>query len=315
MFVKSAAFTEFAPTKHQGPAVEIDLTEIAGVKAARYGMKALLDTTAFPLEATRIPGLIVGPNEQQPSIADLLASGRTSQSAIVYMEETLATNAAAEVAEAGLKPESALAFTERTSPVRKIATVLPITDELMEDAPAMEDYVNARLTQFVQYREDAQLLNGNGTSPNIRGILNTAGSRPRRRARIRSRTRSTRRSPRSPSGPSFRRTPTSPIRTTGRRSASSGRPTASTSGGLRPRRDRTGSGACGRSSRPPSRRTPAWSGRSEAGGQVFRRSDISLAVSDSHADFFIYNKLMIRAEERLALVMFRQPRSAPSTGI
>jgi len=59
--------------------------------------------------------------------------------------------------------------------VRKIAVLLPMTDESLDDVPFMRAYINARLRLFVQMREDSQLLNGNGTAPNIRGILNRSG--------------------------------------------------------------------------------------------------------------------------------------------
>ena len=51
------------------------------------------------------------------------------------MTETTATNAAAAVAEGQAKPQSTLVFGETTEPVRKIATILPVTDEMLEDAP------------------------------------------------------------------------------------------------------------------------------------------------------------------------------------
>ena len=38
---------------------------------------------------------------------------------------------------------------------------------------------------------------------------------------------------------------------------------------------------------------------------LVRRSGIDLAVSDSHSTFFVENKLMLRAEERAALAVFR----------
>ena len=39
--------------------------------------------------------------------------------------------------------------------------------------------------------------------------------------------------------------------------------------------------------------------------QVFRRSGIAIAISTENEDYFIYNKLAVRAEERLALAVYR----------
>ena len=41
------------------------------------------------------------------------------------------------------------------------------------------------------------------------------------------------------------------------------------------------------------------------GAQIFRRGGLSVEASNSHADFFQKNKTAIRAEERLALAVYR----------
>ena len=314
LFVASKAFTEYSAVAKHGPASEIDLTKVSA-KAARFGMKTLLTTTGYPLESTRLPGVMIQPGEQQPTIADLLASGRTSQSSIVYMEETTTTNAAAEVAEGGTKPESALAFTEKSSAVRKIATVLPVTDELLADAPAMEDYVNSRLGQFIGYREDGQLLNGDGIAPNLLGILNTPGIQTQAKGA-------------DPTPDAFYKAMVKVM-----------------TGAFLPvdaavanpldwqdvRLLRTTDGIYIWGSPADVGPNRIWGvnvtltttiaagtglvGAFRAGAQVFRRSDIAFAVSDSHSDFFIKNQVMIRAEERLALVVFRPAAFCTVTGI
>lgn len=313
LFVESDAFRRYSSVSKSGPAAEIDLAQHS-TKAARYGMKTLLDTTGFVPELTRI-GVLVTPGEQQPTIADLLASGRTTQAAIVYMEETTTTNAAAETAEGGTKPESALAFTERTSPVRKIATVLPVTDELLADAPAMEDYVNGRLGQFISYREDSQLLNGNGIAPNLTGILNTAGIQTQAKAA-------------DPTPDAVHKAMTK-VWTGSYLPADAVVMNPADWEEVRLLRTTDGIYIWG----SPSEAGPAriWGlnvtlttalaagtglvGAFRAGGQVFRRSDIAFAVSDSHSDFFVKNQLMIRAEERLALTVFRPAAFCTVTGI
>jgi len=111
---------------------------------------------------------------------DVLLNIQTASDAIVVMQESSYTNNAAEVAEAtttsgGAKPESAMAFTEVSYPVRTIAHWIPITRQMLQDIPAMESYVNDRLMIGLMRREDNQFLNGDGQAPNLTGILATSG--------------------------------------------------------------------------------------------------------------------------------------------
>lgn len=108
-------------------------------------------------------------------LLDLIPTVPTSQTAVNYMEETTFTNAAAETDEAGAKPEATLALTERTSAVRKIAVLLPVTDEQLEDVPRIQAYLNNRLPFMVRQRLAGQIIAGDGTPPNLRGLLNTSG--------------------------------------------------------------------------------------------------------------------------------------------
>jgi len=55
---------------------------------------------------------------------------------------------------------------------------LPCTEEILEDVSGMRSYIDGRLRQGVQLAEDDQILNGNGTPPNFRGILNRSGLAP-----------------------------------------------------------------------------------------------------------------------------------------
>jgi HK97 family phage major capsid protein len=123
------------------------------------------------------PG-IVGLLFKKLTIRDLLASGTTTTNAIIYMQETAFTNAAATVAEGAAKPESALVFAQKTEIVSKIAHWLPVTEEMLEDVPQIASYIDARLMLGVQLTEEDQLLNGNGTAPNLLGLLNRPGLTP-----------------------------------------------------------------------------------------------------------------------------------------
>lgn len=109
------------------------------------------------------------------TVRQLLASGTTDSPLIVYMVETTFTNAAAAVAEGAAKPESALVFSQVQEAVTKLAHWLPVTEEMLEDVSQIRDYIDARLVVGLDLVEEDQLLNGNGTAPNLKGILNRTG--------------------------------------------------------------------------------------------------------------------------------------------
>lgn len=138
-------------------------------------LKTLMTTTAgFAPEVTRT-GRVVDFATRPLQVAELIPQTTTNQASVQYMEETTFTNAAAEVAEGGTYPEAALAFTEQTVVVRKISVFLPVTDEQLEDEPRLRGILDNRLPFMVRQRLDSQILVGNGTAPNLRGLLNVAG--------------------------------------------------------------------------------------------------------------------------------------------
>ena len=108
-------------------------------------------------------------------VLDLFPVVTTQQSANKYMQETVYTNNAAEVAEAGTYAESAYKVIEVTDPIQKIGHTLPITDEQLGDESQALAYVEGRLVFGLRQRLNTQVLVGNGTSPNLRGLLNVVG--------------------------------------------------------------------------------------------------------------------------------------------
>ena len=137
-------------------------------------IRALVTTATYPTAKQRVPG-IVAPPEQPLMVADLLDQQNMTAGAIEYVRELSFTETAAEVAEGAAKPESALTFDVVAAALATIATWIPITRQAAEDDSQIEGYITGRLSYSVEKRLDNQVLNGNGTAPNIRGILQTSG--------------------------------------------------------------------------------------------------------------------------------------------
>lgn len=111
-------------------------------------------------------------------IRDLIGVQQTGLAAIPYVRElNPVANAlsASTVAEGGTKPEATVQFTPDIAPVQVIAVVMPITTQIMEDAPTLMGYINGRLTYMLEYREEDEIIRGNGVTPDLKGILTYSG--------------------------------------------------------------------------------------------------------------------------------------------
>lgn len=138
-------------------------------------MKATFTTSGSGFtEYDRPPGIVLV-GVQKLTVADLLAKGQTMMNTIRYQQETSFTNAAAATAEGGAKAQATWALAEADAPVRKIAVTSKVTEEMFNDFPTVRDYIDQRLPLMVRITEEQQLLSGSGVSPQITGILNTAG--------------------------------------------------------------------------------------------------------------------------------------------
>lgn len=127
-------------------------------------------------------GQVVLSAQREIEVTDAIPMFPTTQSAIVYMEETTFTNNAAERSEAGAYTEAALALTERSQAVRSIGVSLPVTDEQLADEVGVAAYLDQRLGFMVRQRLDGQILGGNGTPPNLLGTMNVSGTNTQAKA-------------------------------------------------------------------------------------------------------------------------------------
>lgn len=177
LFVESAAFKGYHRGMGIGPVADLDVAGAFGKGGVSVGqgIKTLMSTSAGWAPQAIRSGRMVESAERPVQVLDLIPSSPTNQNAYVYMQESTFTNNAAETAEGDSYGEAALALTEVSDSVRKIAVFLPITDEQLEDVAGVQAYVNNRLTFMLQQRLDQQLLVGDGTAPNISGILDRSG--------------------------------------------------------------------------------------------------------------------------------------------
>jgi HK97 family phage major capsid protein len=205
-FAKSPAYQQFVSQYRGSDGVisNVPVMKAAGFQADTFyagsGSKALItglsDTSAGAFVTTQRLGNVADLiGERRLYVRDLCTNITINSDTFDFVTVTGKTNAAAPVLEAttsatpglnnvavgaytaahGVKPESALTFAVVSSIVETIAHLIPITRRAAADGGQVRQMVDAFLFYGLREEEEDQILNGSGTTPNLRGILNTVG--------------------------------------------------------------------------------------------------------------------------------------------
>jgi HK97 family phage major capsid protein len=120
--------------------------------------------------------LFVQADRPQPvTLRSLVNVSQTGAPSVEYLYETSYTRAAAPVATSAAKPEAAAAYEIKTATVRTHAVWIPVTEQMLADAPNVVNLVNNRLLWDLDKLEDEQMVYGSGSGENFEGITNNAG--------------------------------------------------------------------------------------------------------------------------------------------
>ena len=131
------------------------------------------------------PG-IIEPPVRTPMVSDLFAQGQTNSNLIRLVKETFTSPDANAINRGGagvtLTGEGApygqvrLEISPVDWPVRDITGLLPVTEDILSDIPAMASYLSMRLSKFVQLAEEGELVSGDGTGNHLEGLLSLEDS-------------------------------------------------------------------------------------------------------------------------------------------
>lgn len=166
--------------KHAGARLK-EIKGTSGASAAAPEFKAATDTqvtggTVFAPVLTQVDRTIVQAPRPRLTIADLLGTGTLSGNAISYFIEGALEGAFTTVAEGAAKPQLHVADpTTVTDNLKKLAGFITLSDEMIEDLDFIVSEINIRLLYELARTEEAQLLQGDGTGSNLRGLLNRSG--------------------------------------------------------------------------------------------------------------------------------------------
>lgn len=147
------------------------------VLQSRKGRFLLTQTVTIPTPTWGYDGVW---NTVQPTpsvIGTLVQSGSRAQAITVYARETTASGkgAAAPVAKGDAKPTTTVTYVNVQSVAQTIAHVLKLSETDLADITGLAQTVQQRGLQQLWSAIEDQVINGNGTAPNLLGLLATTG--------------------------------------------------------------------------------------------------------------------------------------------
>lgn len=163
-FVEDEQFKAFAGQTRPRGRVLVEVKDITSLTTDAAG-------SAGALVPSDRRGLQVELPQRRMTVRALLLPGTTASNSIEYEQEKLFTNAAAPVAEGAVKPQSELQFEDKTATVRTIAHWMRASVQILADAPGLRSIIDQRLRYGLAYVEEQQLLNGSGTGQNLLGLV------------------------------------------------------------------------------------------------------------------------------------------------
>ena len=122
------------------------------------------------VQATRLPG-ILPLAQRRMTVRDLITPGRMDGNTLEYVKETGFVNNAGMVAEGAAKPASDIKLDLITTSAKVIAHYMKASRQAMDDVAQLRSLIDNRLRYGLAFKEEQQLLSGDGTGQNLLGIV------------------------------------------------------------------------------------------------------------------------------------------------
>ena len=107
-------------------------------------------------------------------LRSLLPIGTINQGLFTFPYESGGEGAPAAQTQGSSKAQVDFDITMKDAAAQYIAGYVRISRQMLDDIPAMTSFLQSRLLEKYLVAEDAQILSGNGTAPNLQGILPVA---------------------------------------------------------------------------------------------------------------------------------------------
>lgn len=150
--------------KEKGGVISLDVKAAADMTIEDNYSGGTVGLSSLEAGITRI-------QRRRPFMREIVnTAGITSKYAVWIEQANPDPNEAGMVGEGVAKQQSDFDLVEASSQVKKVATWIKISKEMVDDLPFMRGEVNNELMELVQLKLDEQILLGDGTGDNLTGL-------------------------------------------------------------------------------------------------------------------------------------------------
>jgi len=182
MFLDSPEFKTLAGGKNGAnmpSPFQLNRGDVTGLWGTKDVYSALPSGTPGSFGSIQRDAIVIPPMRTR-RVRDLFPSRTTTASVIEYFRMTGFTNNAGPVAERdgsafAAKPQSSFTFVGEQAPVRTLAHWEAAHRNVLADEPQLRSIIDNELLYGLRLQEDSQILNGDGSGENLKGIMETSG--------------------------------------------------------------------------------------------------------------------------------------------
>lgn len=132
-------------------------------------------STSGVMPIDRTPG-IVQEARQQLRLRNMLTSRPTQMALVDFVKVNAPMTRASPQTEASDKFENAVTFTTKSERVRTLATIIPATRQVLDDMTELAGFLDTSLRYYVNFAEEVQMLSGSGSGEDLDGYITQATS-------------------------------------------------------------------------------------------------------------------------------------------
>lgn len=166
---KKSILAELKNTRKEGFSFDVSLfnTKAVGTMTVGNYTGGTVGLTTLEPGLTRIA-------RRSPFLREIINVRPVNSNLVAWAEQATPEGGAAATAEGASKSQADFNIVEASKKIEKITAYIKVSKEALDDISYLNSEIRTELLELISLKVDADILGGDGTTPNIKGILEYA---------------------------------------------------------------------------------------------------------------------------------------------